>query len=320
MKLFIKKLIFSCVLVVLVAVGASATSRYRLIGLGLLPDGPVSYGQAVNDHGDAIGNAKNSIYFWRSFIWSPKVGMEVLADNFETTVTDINNEKRIIGSIFDYPMGHFIWSKETGMVGLGQDCPGAINNKGEVAGQTTDGKICLWPDPLAYPQEKILFDAIGRANDINDKGEIVGYLDLGGYDTRAWSSRHGILLDQKSSAVAINKQGSIAIQISLSTPEVWNERWEIRDVSGQATASLSGGICAMNNHEEVVGYDENGSFVWERKHGKQTLSQRISPKTGRKWGLTSLTVSGINNEGWIVGSCVNPQARYEAVVLIPVND
>jgi probable HAF family extracellular repeat protein len=129
-----------------------------------------------------------------------------------------------------------------------------------------------WPDPRAFC----------FAYDINDSGQIVGYLDTSSGASRAFLYSNGTMQDlptlggAQSSAICINNLGQVL-----------------------GSAYTSSGA----SHPFLY---SNGTM--------QDLNNLIPAIAG--W--TSLSVTAINDSGQIVGNGINPSGYYYAFLLTPV--
>ena len=152
---------------------------------------------------------------------------------------DINNHGTIVGHIVYkcIPSG-FMWTEADGDVDLGGFVPNAINDRGQMAGscveelsQNFQFRPCFWEDDSSITD---LSDGarFGAAFDINDRGEVVGQVELSAF---VWSPRTGTVRlptelpgQSVASAAAINDRGLIA---GFRSPVVWLGNWR----SGRGT-------------------------------------------------------------------------------------
>jgi uncharacterized membrane protein len=110
----------------------------------------------INKKGQAIGWARETTGNYYGFFWTAQDGMQKL-DSFGgagSNVTAINKKGQVVGRVYD-PVDHpYLWSANMGMQDLNDlvvDLPPgvsiwqpyALNDKGVIFGQTTDGKPCI---------------------------------------------------------------------------------------------------------------------------------------------------------------------------------
>ena len=154
---------------------------------------------SLNDRGVIVG----AMYFADidrtvPISWNPRDGVEKVVGDLPGAesgiATDINNRGTIVGNIVynNVPRG-FIWSEADGFIDLGSFVPNAINDRGQIAGtcveelsQNFQFRACFWQDCAVTD----LSDGarFGGAFGINDRGEVVGQVDLSAF---VWSPRTG---------------------------------------------------------------------------------------------------------------------------------
>ncbi|MGI4788772.1 MAG: hypothetical protein ACRYFS_07965 [Janthinobacterium lividum] len=144
----------------------------------------------------------------------------------------------------------------------------------------------------------------GAARGINNRGQIIGTLDSGGYNRREdkgilWQDGHTTLLAMQPAA--INEHGEIAGNISVSEDNgkacIW-EHGRLTYLSRQISDAY-----ALNNRSQVVGEIGNAessrpthAVLWQEG---QTYDLNRTLSLPRGWVLTSAL--GINDKGWIIG-------------------
>ena len=225
-----------------------------------------------------------------------------------------------------------VWNTQTGQAtpldngGLRGSYGLAINNAGQVAGNTLlqDGtgryqsRVVVWTSGVPT-----ILDYGGRAYGINDQGQAVGYSgDDGHYGTvvrpTVWSGAGtGAGLTPlgyvSNLALAINNAGVIVGQ-TWPPLDAGEETRALLWQGGTVTDLGAGAANDINDAGQIVGtLDGLGAALWESGTAIN-LNHFVS---GTGWTLQSAT--GINEEGWIVGSGYNQAVGdYQAYLLIPV--
>jgi len=313
----------------------------RIADLGTLPGGAESGAWAVNDQGQVFGFASNGIpdpfsiiYLilgsasgtqTRAFVWSKEYGMQDLGtlggpDAWAGLANDHGQTAGVSYTSFvpnpnnpclpNFPTTDpFFWDKSTGMVdigGFGGDCgvPNALNNRGQVAGQSyLKGDLVahafLW-DSHANPALKDL-GTLGGDNSsalwLDDEGEVVGYADLPATPPgcsgltcvhHAFVWKNGVMTDLGSvgsdpcsRATSINARGQIVGR----------------------TAAICGGAATHG-------------VLWETGGSAIDLNTLVAPGSG----LTLTEPLSINDHGEIVGVGILRNGDQHAFVLIPCGE
>ena len=173
----------------------------------------------------------------------------------------------------------------------------AINNAGQVVGQSQRGHAFLWPDMLELQEPTGFTSSI--AEGINDSGVIVGTLffrdAIGNTTTEgfSWTKDEGFhLFPDCSQALAVNNSGVVVGMITNSDPTV-PFLGGATVCGGAAPFSNSGAATAINSSGVIVGY---------------TAKSLTNPDLGleaMEFPSTQLTpgaAMGINHKGWVVGA------------------
>jgi probable HAF family extracellular repeat protein len=140
---------------------------------------------------------------------------------------------------------------------------------------------------------------VSFANDINDRGQIVGWSETKGRGWHAFLWEKGQMRDlgtlhgrhPDSEATAINERGQVVGRTNASSGESHAWLWEggkLRDL-GAALRGASGAT-DINDRGQVVGWTDNGVFLYE--NGRARLLP-INSDYGGAW---------INDRGQIVTS------------------
>jgi len=163
-----------------------------------------------------------------------------------------------------------------------------INNSGQVAGMLYNNHAFFWSsstgmqDIGALPSTRASYS---MGYDINDNSQVVGQStdSAGNYHPFLWSSDTGM-----------------------------------QDL-GNLPGGRGSGAIGINAYGVVVGSgynsdDSSRAFLWSSVNGLQDLNGLIP--TGSGWSLQYATA--INDNGWIIGSGVNPRGQKHAFLLTPI--
>ncbi|HVO81644.1 MAG TPA: hypothetical protein VMT28_12995 [Terriglobales bacterium] len=276
--------------------------HYRLIALPMRPT-------RINDSGHVAGTTPSR----RAALWSEKDGLKQISlpAGFETAeALGLNNDGHVIGVAMsaDSTRRH-AFSFRDGKVALlsgEQSKPSAINDRGEIAGESSiSGKAATVP-VLWRGHEAVDLGACcgGTATGINQEGQVVGqiYDAQGLYHAFLWDQTRGIQSivpgDDYSSALAINDAGHVLVQAFPRILLYKDGALTPLDLSARVPSQPRD----FNNCDAIVGSfgphsDALRAFVWEKSSGLHDLNDRIPPGSG--WKLEVAT--GINNRGEIVG-------------------
>jgi probable HAF family extracellular repeat protein len=276
-----------------------------------------SRGQVAGYSGNAIPDSYSLLGLGtetRAFLWDEESGMQDIGtlggpDAFAFAV---NERGKVVG--FSYPnlvpsfncpfpltTGGFVWEKNKGMTDLGTlggtcTLPGAMNNRGQVIGQSNlAGDVIihpfLWTAPRRMHDLGTLGGSFGFASAINEAGEVVGQATTASDQAfHAFLWRRGVITDL----------GTLAnIDDSCIGAFGVNARGQI---VGQAVENFCNG-------------PGQRAFLWQ--NGKMIdLNVFVPPGSD----LTLADVEEINDNGEMFGSALLPNGDARAFLLIPCGE
>jgi probable HAF family extracellular repeat protein len=290
----------------------------QVIDLGTF-GGTFSYANAINDRSQVVGFALNGAsdsFFMdecgagpmpsqmRAFIWQEGSGLRDLGTlgGPDSCALWINQRGEVAGHSFTSftadpatgvpPFDPFLWKngkmKDLGSLGGTQGHASAINNRGQVAGDSN-----LTGDQIQHAffwhhgkmQDLTPGRGFSLAHGLNDYGEVVGgTFSADGLSFNAFVWWHGVLTDLESvpgdkcdsSASSINSRGQI---VGVSFP------------------------CAGDAH----------AAIWENGKRAIDLNTLVRPSSG----LHLAEAQFINDRGEITGKAVLPNGDQHAFLLIP---
>jgi probable HAF family extracellular repeat protein len=304
-----------------------------IVDLGTLEAGYESFAFAVNNRGQVVGAATNTVADpfspfgtqIRAFQWEKGVMQDLgTLGGPEASAFFVNNRGQVAGFSFpsatpnsdNGPCGPnhptqepFLWEKGIGMIDIGNfggtcGIANALNNRGQVAGQSyLAGNLIahafLW-DKSDRPQLTDL-GTLGGDNAsgewLNDAGEVVGYADLPPNPpncTGLTCVHHGFLW----------KQGVMTDLGTIGTDPC------SRALSINSKGQIVGATAA------VCGGNFTHGFLWENGGPPIDLNTLVAPGSG----LALVGPSYINDRGEIAGNGVLANGDTHAFVLIPCGD
>lgn len=317
---------------------ANAEVQYNIIDLGVLPGGNASCAYGINNTGEVVGSSYTAGGVGHAFIWNSRDGMIDLGTlgGSQSVARSINNSGQVVGYAYTSKSNvhAFVWSNAGGMVDLGAFSGGypfggqsyayGINNSGQVVGMS-NGRAFLWESRTGMVDLGDLGGGYSSAYGINNLGQVVGYSPIGYDHAFIWDSSHGMkslaALDSCSYAYAINDIGQV-VGVARSVSENGGHAVLWETPSTMISLGHLGGIQSqawgINNKGEIVGWstisdsDEYHGFVYI--DGQMfDLNHLIDSSLG--WTLND--TYGINNNGWIVGTGINPDGYQHAFLLTP---
>jgi len=297
------------------AAGPNSSFRH-VVDLGTL-GGPENQSEAtaVNDRGEVVGwsTPDTNCTCVHAFRWANGKMTDLMP---LLRADDINDHGVIVGlGVTDTGANHaFRWAngKMTDLGTLGGDFSeaGRINNRGQIIGVSTtaDGEY----HSFLWANGKMTDLAPLYANDINDRGQIVGeYTPPGASDSHAflYELRGGKLTDlgtgigSGSVATTVNQRGQVVGYVIVFTRFDTNSAflWSKGHMTGIEPTGVDGSSAqGINDHGMVVGWLDVPSvgargFVW--RNGTATTLGVLT--TGGSFGGNA---TAINNHGVVVGS------------------
>jgi probable HAF family extracellular repeat protein len=195
------------------------------------PGADYNASEAINDSGQVLARARTGTettwYLVEAGTWTP---LPTLGGNFNWA-DDINNAGQIIGTSQD--AGGQIrvvrWEKAAGGITItllpgfegipGAIQPNAINDRGEIVGWWSDGPIhaFLWRGGV---RTDLALGEYSSAEDINNKGQVVGSRVTSSGAARAFLWDQGVVTDlqpstqcdagERTLAIGVNQKGEVA--------------------------------------------------------------------------------------------------------------
>jgi probable HAF family extracellular repeat protein len=314
----------------------------QITDLGTLAGGYESAANAVNNRGQVVGLATNGVSdpysYWyyqilgsgtgtqgRAFLWDKQNGMQDLGTlgGPDAWAALVNERGQVTGISYTNSTANannancapnapaqdpFFWDKNAGMIDigtLGGTCgvPNALNNRGQVAGQSylagnTIAHAFLW-DKRGHPQLNDL-GTLGGDNAsalwVDDAGDVVGYADVPNPPgcNGLTCVHHGVLW----------KHGAIT---------------DLGSVDGDPCSRALG----INARGQIVGFTAavcggaaTHGFLWENGGPAIDLNTLVPPGSG----LSLVEAIYINDRGEIAGNGVLSNGDTHAFVLIPCGE
>ena len=307
--------------------------RGQIIVLGTLEGGHESVSNALNNLGQVVGAFNNTIpdpfslvgngYQVRAFLWQNGAMQDLgTLGGPDAWATLINHRGEVTG--YSYTMSTpnlqtgfptqdpFLWTESAGTTDLGTlggtfGTPSAMNNRGEVVGQSNlAGDLTfhpfLWTKRSGMRDLGTLGGNTGVVNWINDRGDIVGKTDLPG--SLSPQDHHAVLWRQ-------------GVQIDLGTfPEDSSSNAYYVNSRGQVVGT------SEDRAHMLMGVGEH-AFLWEDGGPMVDLNTLVPAGSS----LTLTYAVAINDNGVIAGFGVPPgvppedyEIQGHAYVLIPCED
>jgi probable HAF family extracellular repeat protein len=296
--------------------------------LGTLPGGYNSFSMGVNNRGEVVGSAQNTVpdpntmqfpgygTQSRAFYWKDGVMQDLgtLGTGTDAIAALINDRGQVVGwsyvnSVpspfcsglnFALTTGTFIWDKKNGMKdigGLGGTCTIAwdLNNRGRVVGETSrpgdpTNLAFVWDRATGMKELSTL--GAGGAFAVNDAGEIVGYglAPDGNYGAILWRKRERKWQTTYLGVLHSGDDFAAAWSINASAQVVGN-------------SGPNGGVTTL-------------PFLWEDGGPMVDLNTLLPPNSG----IVLVEAAQINDHGEIAAQGPDANGNNHAVLLIPCDE
>jgi probable HAF family extracellular repeat protein len=315
----------------------SAEARYSIQDLGDLglASSPQSWANAINDQGQVVGGSyaatSGENVLFHAFLWSKETGMLDLgtAGYFNSGALSLNNAANVAGYVVTGPpqyQYHTTFAAQWTQSPSGAYSPTIIDTIGVASGindcgqvvynNVRNGQVCgtLWENGTRtnipfYPE------------DINNQGEVVGWVAKGAY---VWNKSSGAtalpLLPQcsEASAYAINETGVVVGSEGTGTNNRQACLWRMGQPALLGAFGNYSYASDINDNNEVVGTTATSAgeaaFIWTAGGGMELLTSLLQPESG--WQLMSATA--INQKGQIVGQGISPEGHMHAYLCTPI--
>jgi probable HAF family extracellular repeat protein len=232
-----------------------------------------SYAYDINNKGQVVGEVETKKGIQHAFLWQNGV-MKSLGTlgGSESTAYGINNKGQVVGWADVKKPGTtseethaFFWDKGT-MTDLGNGFAYSINNTGQVVGRTYIDKkgtrAVLWEKgtmiELAVPPSSG-YTIVTEAQDINNKGTVIGDLNSGKGHALLWETGTvtdlGTLGGSISSAYSINNKGQVVGRTGIGA-FLW-QNGVMKDLNTLIPASSGWKLWYakdINNKGQIIGY------------------------------------------------------------------
>jgi len=280
----------------------------------------------VNACGDIVGGTSSPdvlpsrAVWWddRTFAYLPGDGARAAAINNRGQIVGDNGVHAVLwqsGHVTDTVLGDDLGNGVNNSFSFATD----INDAGEIVGQADFGVAVMWKNGqiqrLSVPPNAVY----GIAQSINNRGQIVGAVQLSGGENHAALWDNGVFEDLgtfgsvSANAVGINDLGQVLI---YSQDQSANQAQAILWENGQVT-NISTGFpgtwtlsSAINNFTQAVGYGAFNSSVqaWLWHDSSTIRLLGLPPVQG-----TDYTMPGrINDHGLVVGTSQGQPVTWDA--------
>ncbi len=343
-----KRLTFISVLfaVVLLVSRSYSASTYEIVDLGALSSNPTA-GHAINENGQVTGWGQRSDSYWHAFVASEQssindIGTLPSADSSQGWA--INDSGQVAGRAWNTTSTYhraFLYdgSQMTDLgtlEGTSQASSWAMgmNNAGTVVGSSDDSsgrtRAFLYNGTMTDLGSSGLETLGGTwscAYDINNNGQVTGWVSLTGGVTRAFFWQNGtaqtlgvLTGDGYSCGLGMNDDGTVVGFSKVDGGSDLDKNAFIWDsVNGMRflgnLGSQGSEAYSINSQNQIVGILQDSvqrAFLWENDV-MYDLNDLISPSSD--WNL--LQARSINDNGFITGLGII-DGEYHAYILKPV--
>jgi probable HAF family extracellular repeat protein len=258
-----------------------------------------SYAKGINNSGQVVGFTLAGNNVSRATLWNTTNNSTTELSQFPSSANDINNSALVVGSSTVNDVSRAtLWNTTNNSVttlgtldGSLESYADAINDSGQVVGTSLleySNRATLWNTTNNSTTELGLLDGTSSsyANDINNFGQVVGY---------SRDSSQGINYATLWYGDTVTDLGSLGGSDSYAS--------------------------AINNSGLVVGTSSNNdgyqrAFLWNGTNIVDLNSFLDASASSAGWVLQ--TASGINDNGWIVGSAINTKSFISSNYLLSV--
>jgi len=314
--------------------GTTATGKYSIAAVGVLPTATYSQAFALNDSGQIVGESDVN-QGMQAFIWDAKNGIQELSipNSQYARATGINNGGQIVGTFTPsnsdiYHFHVFLitagGTKDIGLpMGFSSLNTQGITDDGQVIATATTPSSSPTP-PGAVSYYGGAFHDIGSAPNsqvvgFNRSGFVDGIVSVVNMVAPFWQySGHSTTLLPSSIRANIGGVENYALgpngELLGSNTSTGNA--EIIKGNSVTDLGVKGAVTYLNSKGEAVGNSDNGPFYWTQASGVKYLNSLIDPMSGFKIeGAVS-----INNNGQI--ACRASSKQYTgplgvAILLTP---
>lgn len=291
---------------------AAAAQGWTMVDIGTL-GGAGSYAAAISNSGLAAGCSETRDGATHAFVYENGT-LRDLGPGCALAVNDAGAAAGRSGS------GDLQVWRGGKVVSLGvKSAIGGINDAGAVAGTREAGgtsRAFVWRDGTLTDLGTLDDTAAGARSEaaaINSRGQVAGSSNGRAFLHEAGRMRDlGTLGGSNSSARAISSRGEVAGSAAneLGQPSAFAYSGSMRALPTPAYSTATG----INAAGLVVGTTEGmGGFVLA--NGTLTRLEEIPAVAARGW--RNLAPTGINDQGWIVGTGENAAGDLRAFLLVP---
>ena len=318
------------VLLMIVAVSSLSVAQYShaflwtqtggMQDLGTIPGYQDSYGVAINQLGEIVGEVVTPGSHAVAWHWTEAGGMQPLRgmEGLYCSPAAVNNSGAVAGNCYSTRTRGFFWTPSGGIqdIGtLGGNYTNVIgmNRSGEIVGDSTtaDGldHAFLWTQTTGMQDLGVLPGApvsYSQAYAISDTGYIVGRsLGKDGFDAAVLWKAGMLKVLGHGLAQGVNNAGEVVgttyVGRISQRPFLWTADGGMQDL-GLLAEAVTGFAQGINNSGEVVGWDAfasglQGAFVWTPTGGLQNI--------GTLGGSEARAVA-INDAGQVTGFSTTP--------------
>jgi probable HAF family extracellular repeat protein len=332
---------FLLVFLSLLPVAITAATVYTLDDLGVLPGHDSSVALGINENGDVVGwsNGPSGAF---PFLYTDATGMVQLAafpgGSSNGVARDVNDSGLVVGQLTNLTGSpHAIrWTggvpEDLGAIpnvqfseAMGINASGDVTGDNGITSITGTQQAFIYVDPGPIDVIPLPIDR-GRGRDINDSGQVTGYMTGAGNRAFRWSATGGtqdlgvVGGFAHSFGFAINNNGQV---VGTLTSATGNTEHVFRDTPGIDMVDLGGygelnSPLGINNHGDFVGHGRptpsglKRGFIYidsasplVTTHGLTTGLQGVTTLLDPALNWFVLYAYDINDAGTIAGIAIN---------------